>query len=167
MPKAIIEPTPSTGSQPTRRRLFFGAALLPGLAAAAASSQAGAAPVASTHPDAHLLSLGAALDVACVALDQALAVMEVTNPDQDCDELPEWGVVHDLVHEIEETPLRSVEGALVKAKAIVWCRGDAPLDWQLFYSYSEVKEDDLTTDKRLVVSLVAGLCELAYPGAGT
>ncbi len=146
----------------TRRRLFFGAALLPALAAVATPLQARAAPIASTHPDAHLLSLGAALDAACVALNEALEVMD---PEQDCDELPEWGVVSYLIHQIEETPLRSLDGAFVKAKAIYWCRGGAPVDWQLFWSYNEIKEDDLATDQRLAVSLVAGLCDLVYAGS--
>ena len=152
MPKATDEPTPSLARQPTRRRLFTGAALLPIVGAASSAAT-------PRHPDAALLSLGAALDTARVALDQAI---EVQCDDENCDELPEWETVSGLVAQIEGLPFKTAEGAVVKAKALHWCRDGEPVNWQtIFWSESE---DSSATDQRLIVSLVAGLCDLAYPG---
>ncbi len=150
---AANAPLSSVTSHPSRRRLFTGAALLPIVAVA---SNAAATP---RHPDAALLSLGAALDTARVALDQAI---EVQSDDENCDELPEWETVSGLVAQIERLPFKTAEGAVVKAKALHWCRDGEPVNWQtIFWSESE---DSSATDQRLIVSLVAGLCDLAYPG---
>lgn len=103
------------------------------------------------HPDAALLELGRELDAAWAA--------ERVARDDDSD--PE-GVLGDaaadvsaaVAHRIEKVPARTLDGLLVKARAVAWCVcGD-----------EFTPEEDATTDLRLAHGIVEDLRRIAGEG---
>ena len=139
---AHITPTPTAPAAGHGRRSLAGGALLALLGTAAASAAPGAPP----HPDAALLRLGAELDAAWLHQEAAAKSMS----DDEFEAMMDAGGV--LVDRIEHLPARTLEGLLVKARAISWCNSGEEIDPDRFSPYPSA-----TTDARLAASIVRDL----------
>ena len=121
----------------SRRALAGVAALLP-LATAAAPPTSG--------PNAELLRLGAALEAAWAhqeALLPSCTDAELATTMAPCSA---------LVDRIEQIPARTLEGLMVKARAISWCNSGEEIDPDRFCPYPGA-----TTDGRIAASIVRDL----------
>lgn len=101
------------------------------------------------HPDAELLSLGAQLDIAMVR-EQALIDAATDENEATIMVIAEINVRNTapIVDRIEKASAATMEGLLVKAKAIRWCHGGAPFN---------PLEDARTQDVRIMGSIIADL----------
>ena len=135
-------PTPELA---TGRRSFFGAA--PALALALAAP----AHAADSNPDAELLRLGAKMTVAGAHHDAILP----TQSDEELDAA--HAIASCLLEEIEDTPARTLDGLLVKAEALAWCRDGAECDPEAFHSWPH---GNAATDARLAASIMRDLAAM-------
>jgi hypothetical protein len=135
---------------PTRRGLLGGAAVL------------AAAPiipsVAATNPDATLLRLGAELDTAYAAENEAWTAAGDVDDDHPmhvlADKLGE--VTGGIVDLIEAERAATLAGLLVKTRAVRWCRTGDAAGPEIFGRYPWINRS-LATDERLIISLMADL----------
>lgn len=122
-----------------------------------AVAPAAAAGPAEPHPDAELLALGAEMDAAHVRERAAWAALDRAGwteaEDAACEALAD--AVSAVINRILPVPARTLDGLLVKARAVDWCwsgegfEPDSPRD---------------TTDVKLCYSAMRDLLALAKAG---
>jgi hypothetical protein len=135
-----------TPASPSRRSLFgTGVAL-----ALARTMPAAAAP----HPDAELMRLGVDLDAARAVEDAFFAVYR-HNTDEENEAATEPCSI--LVDQIEDIAATTLDGLMVKVRALMWCRVGEPMDLDDFCDGYPLGP---STDVRLVVSIIADLTRM-------
>ena len=135
---------------PTRRALLGGGAVLAVAPVITAS--------ATANPDATLLRLGAELDAAFVAENKAWEAAGGVDDDHPLNILAnQLGLASSgIVKQIEAEHALTLEGLLVKTRALRWCRTGDAAGPEIFGQY-DWNNKALATDERLVVILMADL----------
>jgi hypothetical protein len=138
-------------TNPTRRALLAGVG-------AAAAPPAVAAPSAAAHPDAELIRLGDALDVAWAVENRAFEAAKGEHDDSGPLTLKAQKAqeaASEIVARVEAIPATSLAGVLVKVRAIAWCRDGDPIT-------AEDLDDaaDPATECRLIAGVLNDLARL-------
>lgn len=139
---------------PSRREMLGRLAVAVPLAGAAGTAAYLAPPASPPHPDAALLALGLELDAAWAA---ERTTWDRSDRWSEGDDLIAEAAVEAsaaVVHRIEKVPARTLDGLLVKARAVSWC-----LCGEAF-----TPDEGASTDLQLAHAIVEDLRRIAANG---
>lgn len=119
-------------------------------------------PAAADSPDVTIVRLGADLNASWAAENEAWEVYDgIPGADDDHPSFIRAAALtarsSKIVGTIEQTPAFTLAGLVVKGRALRWCRSHEPIDAEFFANPMLTHVPTLTTDERLVVSLLADL----------
>lgn len=144
------EATNMSSTQPTRRAAlrFGGLATFAGVVGLPTMAQ-------STRPDADLLRLGQALGELIPLESAAWAVADAAPEGADMSTAIALNErVSTLVDQIEVLPATTLSGVLVKVRALLWCRGEDPVEID---DLCDIPGDHPPWDMRLIVAVLRDL----------